>query len=86
VNNSRFLTARMVDRNRKGAMCVVLEEHIIAEGVLNAREFVVWHWMGEAKTNDENSNHHRLQNGHGEEACGRDSKEARRRKSNRRRA
>ena len=43
----------MLDRNRKGAICVVVEEHTIAEGVLNAREFVVWHWMGEAKTNDE---------------------------------
>jgi len=34
-------------------MCVVLEEHIIEEGVLNDREQQVWILMRQGKTNEE---------------------------------
>jgi DNA-binding NarL/FixJ family response regulator len=42
----------VIDRSRKRAMCVVLEEHIIEEGVLNDREQLVHKWMCEGKTNE----------------------------------
>jgi len=53
VKDGRFLTARLLDRNRKRAMCVVLEEQVIEEGLLNARELLVLPWLREAKTNEE---------------------------------
>ena len=53
VKDRRFLTVRLLDRNRKRAMCVILEEHIIEEGLLNARELLVLPWLREAKTNEE---------------------------------
>ena len=34
-------------------MCVVLEEQVIEEGLLNARELLVLPWLREAKTNEE---------------------------------
>ncbi|PYI94311.1 MAG: hypothetical protein DME97_02305 [Verrucomicrobia bacterium] len=42
-----------IDCNRKRAMCVILEEHIIEEGLLNGRELLVLPWLREAKTNEE---------------------------------
>jgi DNA-binding CsgD family transcriptional regulator len=53
VKDGRFLSVRLLDRNRKRAMCVALEEHIIEEGLLNGREQLVQHWLREAKTNEE---------------------------------
>jgi DNA-binding NarL/FixJ family response regulator len=53
VKDGRFLCVRVLDRNRKRAMCVVLEEHIIEEGLLNDGEQLVHHWLREAKTNEE---------------------------------
>jgi DNA-binding CsgD family transcriptional regulator len=53
VKDRRFLSVRLLDRNRKRAMCVVLEEHIIEEGMLNDSEQLVHHWLREAKTNEE---------------------------------
>jgi len=34
-------------------MCVLLEEHIIEEGLLNEPEQLVHYWLPEAKTNEE---------------------------------
>lgn len=53
VKEGRFLTASLLDRNRKRAICVILEEHIIEEGLLNTGESLVLFWLREAKTNEE---------------------------------
>jgi DNA-binding CsgD family transcriptional regulator len=53
LQDGRFLSAQLIDRNRKGALGVLLSEHIIEESVLTAPEQLVRRWLREAKTNPE---------------------------------
>lgn len=53
MKDGRFLSAQVIDRNRKGALGVLVDEHIIEEAVLTPPEQLVRRWLREAKTNAE---------------------------------